>query len=182
MPKQHWLESFFTKEGESKREDIVWKAFSYNGWELELSGVASSGIWNVAEATYKKQYHNSFIYHHHEIRGHYDTLYALLCHIEQVSAIDRPEDPGCDHSGASVANTIVSMALPFDIKKAVMRRLSMGKEKYGTELTVGWSKALSYLEEEEDDMIAYCVAANKKAYALLLGWLIWLRRKLHDSA
>ena len=179
MPKQHWLESFEVNSGASAREDLTWKVFEYGNWAVEVAGVTSTDVWTEAEAVYTKSYHSSFIQRYHEVRGVYENLRALLTHIEKEARIQRPEDPGCEHEGVTVKSALVSLPVPHTIKDAVEDRLSLGETKYGTKLTVGWDKALQYLEEEEDDMVAYCLSANKKYYSVLLSWLIWARRKFH---
>tara|TARA_R100000654_G_scaffold2744_5_gene10018 strand:+ start:3589 stop:4131 length:543 start_codon:yes stop_codon:yes gene_type:complete len=179
MPNTHWLEAFETNRGNNAREDLTWQVFEYGGWTVEVAGVKSTDVWTEGEAVYTKKYHSSFIHRYHEVRGTYGSLYALLSHIEREAKIKRPEDPGCEHKGFTVKTALASLPVPSTIKDAVKLRLSIGENKYGTELTIGWKKALQYLEEEEDDMIAYCLAADKKLYAVMLSWVIWVRRKLH---
>ena len=176
MPKSHWLESYEVKEGLNLKEQITWKEYKYSDWKIEVSGTTNS-LWDNAEATYDSPEGHSY----HEVRGTYANLYDLLCCLEKAANLKRPEDPGCYHEGLTVKQSLRSFPLPPSIKSAVLGRLLMGEVKYGTKLTVGWDKALQYMEEEEDDMIAYCLSADKKLYTFILGWLIWLRRKLHKS-
>ena len=174
MPKQHWLERFEVNRGCQVKEGLVWRKYEYKGWEIEAAGDAE-GKWDNVEAVHKTK----SMYRCVELRGTYTSLWDALEHIAAEAKLVKPEDPGCEHEGATVLSYMQALPLPSSIKKAVQARLRLGETKYGTKLTVGWDKALAYLAEEEDDMIAYCLSAQKPIYALLLGWLIWIRRKLY---
>jgi hypothetical protein len=174
MPKQHWLESFEVNRGCQVKEGLVWRKYVYDGWEVEAGG-DTKGRWDNVEAVYKTK----SMYRCIELRDSYLSLWDALEHLAVETKLVKPEDPGCEHKGTTVESYMRSVPLPKSLKKAVQSRLVLGEIKYGTKLTVGWDKALSYLEEEEDDMLAYCLSAKKPLYALLLGGLIWLRRRLH---
>lgn len=180
MTKQHWLQAYETNSGKSPKEDLMWVVYTYGNWTVEIAGSLKADAWDEAEAVYTQNDDKGFIQHHHDIRLNKTVpIEVLLNKVESLTGVKRPEDPGCYHSGPTVKSKVRRLPVPTSIKKAVLGRLMLGEIKYGTELTVGWNKALSYLIEEEDDMVAYCVAANKLVYATFLSWVIWIRRALH---
>ena len=180
MSDEHWLEAYETSNGASPKEDLMWVVYTYGMWTVEIAGSLEENGWDEAEVIYTKDDDKGFIQHHHDIRlKERLPLIAMLNKIESTTPIKRPEDPGCAHAGQTVKSKLRKLPVPASIKQAVLGRLMLGEIKYGTELTVGWDKALQYLAEEEDDMVAYCVSANKVVYAILLSWLIWFRRLVY---